>query len=330
MSAIHWGVLSTSRHAANTWIPALKKTQQGVLSAVASRDKARARQYAGEHGFAKSYDSYEDLLADPEIDAVYIPLPNSLHKEWALRAAEAGKHILCEKPLGINAAEAQEMVDAARAAGVNLAEAFQWRHHPQAQKTREIVLSGGLGDLRLIDAGFSFMLTRPDDVRWKPELGGGSLYDVGCYPVALTRYITGREPISVTAHAHWSESGVDDRLVATLEFSGGMLAHINCGFTIPLRRYYEIVGTLGTLVVDHAYNPKENMPSEVKRYGDDREWMETIQLRKLNSYTLMIDDFNAAITEGRAPLFPGDDAIGNMRVIDAIYRATREGGRVNI
>jgi xylose dehydrogenase (NAD/NADP) len=330
MSTIHWGVLSTSRHAANTWIPALKKSQQGALSAVASRDMKRARQYAGEHGFEKAYDSYEDLLADPTIDAVYIPLPNNLHKEWVLRATEAGKHVLCEKPLGLDAAEAEEMVDAAHSAGVNLAEAFQWRHHPQGQKVREIVRSGSLGDLRLIDAGFSFMLTRPNDIRWKPEVGGGSLYDVGCYPVALARYIAGREPLSVTAHAHWGDTGIDDRLVATLEFSDGLLAHINCGFTLPLRRYYEVVGTLGSLAVNHAYNPQEDAPSEVRRYGEDREWIETIQLRKLNSYTLMIDDFNAAIVEGRAPLFPGEDAIGNMRVIDAIYHAARNGGRVDV
>jgi xylose dehydrogenase (NAD/NADP) len=330
MSTIHWGVLSTSRHAANTWIPALKKSQHGVLGAVASRDMKRAQQYAGEHGFQKAYDSYEDLLVDPAINAVYIPLPNSLHREWVLRAAEAGKHILCEKPLGLNAAEAQEMVDAANAAGVNLAEAFQWRHHPQAQKVRELVRSGSLGDLRLIDAGFSFMLTRPNDIRWNPEVGGGSLYDVGCYPVALARYIAGREPLTVTAQAHWGPSGVDDRLVATLEFSGGMLAHINCGFTLPLRRYYEVVGTLGSLAVNHAYNPLETTPSEVRRYGEDREWAETIQLEKHNSYTLMIDDFNAAIAEPRAPLFPGEDAVGNMRVIDAIYHAARHGGRVEV
>jgi xylose dehydrogenase (NAD/NADP) len=330
MRTIHWGVLSTSRHAANTWIPALKKSQHGVLSAVASRDMKRAQQYAGEHGFEKAYDSYEALLADPTIDAVYIPLPNSLHREWVLRAAEAGKHILCEKPLGLNAAEAQEMVDAANAAGVNLAEAFQWRHHPQAQKVRELVRSGSLGDLRLIDAGFSFMLTRPNDIRWNPEVGGGSLYDVGCYPVALARYIAEREPLTVTAQAHWGPSGVDDRLVATLEFSGGMLAHINCGFTLPLRRYYEVVGTLGSLAVNHAYNPLETAPSEVRRYGEDRELVETIQLKKLNSYTLMIDDFNAAVAEPRAPLFPGEDAIGNMRVIDAIYHAARHGGRAEV
>jgi predicted dehydrogenase len=261
---------------------------------------------------------------------VYIPLPNSLHKEWAIHAAEAGKHVLCEKPLGLNAAEAEEMVAAFRKAGRKLAEAFQWRHHPQGQIVRDIVRGGALGDLRLIDAGFSFMLTRLDDVRWKPELGGGSLYDVGCYPIALARYVTGQEPLAVTAQAHWGDSGVDDRLVATLEFPGGVLAHINCGFTLPLRRYYEVVGTEGSVAVNRAYNPKEDHPGEVWRYDEDRELVDTIELGRLNSYTLMIDDFNAAILENRDPLFPGEDAILNMRVIDAIFRAAREGARVVI
>jgi xylose dehydrogenase (NAD/NADP) len=330
MSLIRWGVLSTSQHAANTWIPALKNAARGELAAVASRDEARGQPYARQHGIPKVYGSYEALLADPDIDAVYIPLPNSLHKTWAIHAAAAGKHVLCEKPLGLNAAEAEMMVAAARKAGVKFAEAFQWRHHPQGQKVREIVRAGGIGDLRLIDAGFSFMLTNPDDVRWKPDLGGGSLYDVGCYPISLARYITGQEPKTVTAQIHWGESGVDDRLVATLEFSGGVLAHINCGFTLPLRRYYEVVGTQGSLAVNRAYNPKEDAPGEVRRYGEDRELIETITLGTLNSYTLMIEDFNAAIQNNRDPLFPAEDAISNMRVIDAIYKASREGGRMKV
>lgn len=330
MDTIHWGILSTSRHAAITWIPALKNSKHGQITAIASRDETRGQQYAAEHGIPQVYGSYEALLADPQIDAVYIPLPNSLHKTWAIRAAEAGKHVLCEKPLGLNADEAEEMVAACRKAGRKLAEAFQWRHHPQGQTVREMVRGGAIGDLRLIDAGFSFMLTRMDDVRWKPELGGGSLYDVGCYPVALARYVTRQEPLAVTAQAHWGDSGVDDRLVATLEFPGGVLAHINSGFTLPLRRYYEVVGTEGSLAVNRAYNPKEDHPGEVWRYDEDRELVDTVELGRFNSYTLMIDDFNAAILENRDPLFPGEDAILNMRVIDAIFRAAREGVWVEV
>jgi xylose dehydrogenase (NAD/NADP) len=330
MDKIRWGVLSTSRHAANTWIPALKQSKQGQVRAVASRDETRARQYADANGIPNIHGSYEALLADPEIDAVYIPLPNGLHKPWAIRAAEAGKHTLCEKPLGLNAAQAEEMVAAFRKARLKFAEAFQWRHHPQGQTVRQMVREGAIGELRLIDGGFSFMLTRPDDVRWNPAQGGGSLYDVGCYPIALARYITGHEPLAVTAQAHWGDSGVDDLMVATMEFPGGVLAHINCGFTLPLRRYYEVVGTAGSLYVNQAYNPQGDAPGEVRRYGEDCALVETIRLEALNSYTLMIDDFNAAILEDRDPLFPAEDAILNMRVIDAIFRAAREGVRVGL
>jgi xylose dehydrogenase (NAD/NADP) len=328
MDMIRWGVLSTSRHAAVTWIPALKHSKRGQVVAVASRDEIRAKPYADANGIPKIYGSYAALLADPEIDAVYIPLPNSLHKEWAIRAAEAGKHTLCEKPLSLNAAEAEEMVAAFRKARLKFAEAFQWRHHPQGQTVREMVREGAIGELRLIEGGFSFMLTRPDDIRWNPAQGGGSLYDVGCYPISLARYITGREPLAVTAQAHWGISGIDDRVVATMEFPGGVLAHINCGFTLPLRRYYEVVGSTGSLYVNRAYNPKEDALGEVRRYGEDRALVETIRLEALNSYTLIIDDFNAAILEDRDPLFPAEDAILNMRVIDAIFKAAREGGRV--
>lgn len=328
---VHWGILSTARHAANTWLPALKNTPRGQIAAVASRDIEKGQQFAAQHAIPQVYGSYEALLAAPDIDAVYIPLPNHLHRAWTIKAAQAGKHVMCEKPLGLNAAEAQEMVAACRQHGVKLAEAFQWRHHPQGQVVRDLVRSGAVGDLRLIDAGFSFMLTRPDDVRWKPDMGGGSLYDVGCYPISLARYIIGQEPLTITAQAHWSDSGVDDRFVATLEFSGGVLAHINGGFTLPLRRYFEIVGTTGSLYVNPAYNPKAgDAPGEIRRCGEDRAVVETIPLPATSSYELMIEDFNAAILEGRDPLFPGEDAILNMRVIDAIYQAAREGVRVAV
>ena len=233
MDKVRWGILSTARHGAISWIPALKQTKRGELVAVASRHEDRAREFAAEHGIPKAYGSYEAMLADPEIDAIYIPLPNHLHKEWTIRAAEAGKHVMCEKPLGLDAAEAEVMVAAARQAGIIFAETFQWRHHPQGQTARDLVRAGRIGTLRLIEAGFSFMLNRPDDVRWNPDMGGGALYDVGCYPISLARYITGQEPAAVTAQAHWGKSGVDDSVVATLEFPGDVLAVINCGFHPP-------------------------------------------------------------------------------------------------
>lgn len=330
MTTIRWGVIGTARHAANTWIPGLKGTASGTLAAVASRSIESARKFAAEQGIPAAYGSYNAMLAAPDIDAVYIPLPNSMHKEWAIRAAQAGKHVMCEKPLGLNAAEAEEMVAAFAAAGRKLVEAFQWRHHPQAKKVRELVQAGVIGDLRMIDAGFSFPLMRDGDVRWNAELGGGALYDVGCYPIAFARFITGQEPISVTAHAEWADTGVDKLTVATMRFPGGVLAHINCGFVLPLRRYYTVVGQDAALTVNRAYNPLGDKPGQVVRLGPDRETVETYDVGKHNSYTLLIEEFNRAIIEDRDPLYPAEDAVKNMRVIDAIYRAAREGGTVEV
>ena len=330
MSTVRWGILSTARHGEKMMLPAFRQASDTELVAIASRDEARARAFAQEHGIPTSYGSYEALLDDPDVDAIYIPLPNNLHKEWAIKAAQAGKHVLCEKPIGLNAAEAEEMVAAFKQAGRILCETFQWRHHPQAHAVKELIQDGTIGEVRLIDAGFSFLIARQDDIRLDPELGGGSLYDVGCYPVSLARFITEAEPLAVTAQAHWTERGVDDRMVATLEFPNGVLAHINCGFSLPLRRYYEVVGSTGSLLVNRAYNPIGDRASEIVHFGEDRMMIETIRLEAANSYTLMVEDFNRAVRGEAAPRFPADDAVKNMRVIDALYRSAREGGTIPV
>jgi predicted dehydrogenase len=327
---VRWGVLSTAHHAANRVIPAIHASEHGEVVAVASRDADRGRQYAQANRIPRSYDSYEALLADPNVDVVYIPLPNSLHKEWAIRAAQAGKHVLCEKSLALNAFEAQEMVAAARKAGVRLAEAFQWRHHPQATRLRELVREGVAGELRLLDSGFSFPQTNPNDIRWDPALGGGALYDIGCYPVSFARYITGQEPLSVTAQMHWNATGVDDSVVATLEFPGGVLAHFNCSFIMPLRRYYEVVGDKGILSVDRTYFPVGEADFEITFAPQERDVKQRFPLPAANSYTLMVEDFSRAVLENRDPLFPPEDGIAQMRVIDAIFQAAREGRRVGV
>ncbi len=330
MSTVRWGILSTARHGEKTMLPAFRQARETEVVAIASRDVERARAYAQQHGIPVSYGSYEALLDDPNIDAIYIPLPNNMHKEWAIKAAQAGKHVLCEKPIALNATEAEEMVAAFAEAGRVLAETFQWRHHPQAHAVRELIEDGTIGEVRFIDAGFSFLIAREDDIRLDPALGGGSLYDVGCYPVSLARFMVQDEPLAVTAQAHWTERGVDDRMAATLEFPNGVLAHINCGFSLPLRRYYEVVGSLGSLYVNRAYNPIGDRSSEIVRYGDDRMMIETVQLEPANSYTLMVEDFNRAVTGEAPPRFPAEDAVKNMRVIDALYRSAREGGTVEV
>ncbi len=327
---IRWGVLSTARHARGTVIPAIQAAQDAEVVAVASRDGERARAFADALGIPTAYGSYEELLADPQVDAIYIPLPNHLHAPWSIRAAEAGKHVLCEKPIALNAAEAEEMAAAFERAGRVLAEAFQWRHHPQGLRVRELVQEGAIGDVKLIDAGFSFTLEDTGDVRWDPEMGGGALYDLGCYPISLVRFIAGAEPVAVTAQIRWHSSGVDEAVVATLEFPGGVLSHINCSFAMPLRRYFEVVGTGGSLYVNRGYNPKGDTPDEIVRYGADRVEQERIALPQQNSYVLMVEDFGRAV-RGEAPQrFTPQDAVANMRVIDAIFRAAREGVRVEV
>lgn len=329
MSVVRWGILSTSRHATKTWIPALAAAPSAELVAVASRDEERARAFAEAQGIPTAYGSYEALLAAGDIDAVYIPLPNHLHKPWTLRAAEAGKHVLCEKPLALNAAEAEEMVTACRAAGVHLMEAFQWRHHAQAHTVRSLVREGRIGALRMITASFSFTLTRPDDVRWRAEWGGGSLYDLGCYPVAVARFVVGAEPLSVTAQARW-RNGVDVSLVGTLRFPGDVLAHIDSSFEMPLRRFYDVIGAEGSLRVERAYNPTDAFRAQILHLGADREPLEAIDVGATNSYTRMIEDFSRAILEGHEPPYSGEDGVRNMRVIDALYHAAREGGTVEV
>ncbi len=328
-STCRWGILSTALHAKNLVIPAMHEAPNAVPAAVASRDAARARAYADELSIPTSYSSYEDLLADPGIDAVYIPLPNHMHKEWAIRAAEAGKHVLCEKPIALNAAEAEEMARAFEGTGLKLAEAFQWRHHPQAIIAREMLREGAIGPLNFISAEFSITFDDPSNIRAKPETGGGSLYDVGCYPVSLTRFMAG-EPVAVTAQIRWNAMGVDDLVVATLEYPGGVLAQIACGFTLPWRDTYEIVGPLGALEVHRAYNPQADHPGQIFRNGERKQHVETINLEAVNSYMLMIRDFSAVVLDGTPALYGGEDAVNNMRVIDAIFRSAREGVRVEL
>ena len=321
---LRWGILSTARIAANAVIPGIKGAENAELGAVASRDGERAAAYAKEHGIPRSYGSYEDLLADPDIDAIFIPLPNHMHKEWAIRCAEAGKHVLCEKPIALNAAEAEEMAAAFAQNGRMLSETFQWRHHPQGQLARDLVRQGLIGELRMISGSFTFNLTDMDDIRMKPEMGGGALYDVGTYPVSLTRYITGAEPLFVTGQAHWAASGVDDRFVGTLSYPNDVLACFDCGFTAPLRRSYEIIGSEGMLYVNRAYNPRDDRPGEVVHLGLDRDVIKTYQTDQIDCYVLMVRDFSAAILAGKEPMFPALDAVKQARVLDALYAAARE------
>lgn len=316
---VRWGILSTARIGVRRLIPALRRSQTGTAVAIASRDGARAREMAAKFDIPRAHGSYEALLADPDVDAVYNPLPNSLHLEWTVRAAEAGKHILCEKPLALNAAQAQAMVDACRRAGVLLQEAFMYRFHPQTEELRRRVTSGAIGSPWLVRSAFTFNVASDDDIRLNAALGGGGLLDVGCYAVSIARLLLG-EPQSGWASAAF-ERGVDVRLAGMLRFSSAA-ALVDCGLRAPYRQFCEVVGTDGTVTLPRPFQPEEDPAVLIVRTGAQEE---KVEIPGTNQYTLMLDHMGACILEGRPPQFPPEDAVANVRVLDALMTSARSG-----
>ncbi|MDR7402900.1 MAG: Gfo/Idh/MocA family oxidoreductase [Armatimonadota bacterium] len=321
---IRWGILSTARIAVRRVLPALLRSETGVAVAVASRDPARAREVADRFGIPRAYGSYEELLADQDVDAVYTPLPNSLHREWTIRAAQAGKHVLCEKPLAVSSREAAEMVDACRRAGVLLQEAFMYRFHPQIETLQHLVRDGAVGTPWLVRAAFTFTVARPEDIRLDPTLGGGGLLDVGCYGVNLSRLLLG-EPHTAWAAAVF-EGGVDVRLAAGLACAGAA-ALVDCGLRAPYRQMAEVVGTAGTITLPRPFQPEEEPAVLVVRRGDREE---QLVVEGTNQYTRMLDHMGRCLLEDRPPRYPPEDAVANMRVLDALAASARTGETVRI
>ncbi len=298
-----WGLLSTAR--INDAILGGAAESDGVeVVAVGSRDPHRARVYAGEKGIARAHGSYEDLLADPEVDAVYVSLPNGLHVEWTLRALEAGKHVLVEKPFAPRAADVERCFDVAESRGLVLSEAFMWRHHPQTKRMVELL--DGLGPVRLVRATFSFPLDRPGDVRWDPGLEGGSLMDVGCYCVSAIRLVLG-EPAEVRGVG--VGEGVDTNFAGVMRFESGALATFDCGFDLPARGALEVISDNGAMMIAdpwHAHEPGIELNGE------------RVEVEQANPYRLELEDVSAAIEEGRPPLLGREDAVAQARVLEAL------------
>jgi predicted dehydrogenase len=279
--------------------------------------------FASELAISNAYGSYGELLADPEIEAVYVPLPNSLHCEWTIRAAQAGKHILCEKPLALNAAECAEMEAAARQHGVLLMEAFMYRFHPQTKRVLELLRQGAVGAPRLIQAAFTFRISNPANIRLQPELGGGALMDVGCYCVNVSRTLFESEPIEVQAYATLGASGVDEQMVASLRFSDGRLAQFDCALTLSRRESYQVVGTDGQIDVPVAFLPGQS-DTTIHVRNTQGEAAEII--RGVDEYQLMVEHFGECVRGQAPPRYPVSDAIANMRAIEALYRSARNRG----
>ena len=316
-----WGIISTA-HINRLVLAGARESDRVEVVAVASRDRARAEAYAREHGIERAHGSYEELLADPEIEAVYISLPNSLHVEWSVRALEAGKHVLCEKPFDRRPDEVERAFDAAARAGRILMEAFMYRHNPQTAKVRELVDGGTIGQLRVVRSAFSFGLGDPENVRLAADLDGGALMDVGCYCVSGSRLLAG-EPKTVYGEQVVGPSGVDVLFAAAMRCPDDVVAHFDCGFVLPGRDELEVVGSEGSLFLDDPWHARKPV-IEVRR----EDGVEEIALEPVDSYRLELENLSDAIHGDAEPLLGREDALGQARTIDALYRSAASGARV--
>jgi len=315
-----WGLLSTAR-INRALIPPLRASKRSKLVGVASRTVEGAQAYAHKWRIPRSYGSYESLLAEADIDVIYNSLPNHLHAEWTIKAAQAGKHVLCEKPLALSVEEVDAMTAAARQAGVVVAEAFMYRHHPQTLKVKELVESGAVGKVRLVRGSFTFMISRQDDVRLDPAMGGGCLWDVGCYPVSYTRYLLGREPEEVLGWQMTGSSGVDEVFVGQMRFSGEVYAQFDSGFRVPYRAQMEIVGETGTLVIPNPFKPGRNGKIQLIRENE----VQSIRVPGQELYLGEVEDMADAILLGKAPRVSLADSRANIAVLLALLESARLG-----
>lgn len=321
---VKWGVLGCARIAVEKVIPSMKLSQHAQFYAIASRDKARAEDVAQKLGAQRYYGSYDELLEDPDVQAVYIPLPNHLHEEWTIKAAQKGKHVLCEKPMAVTSMAARRMIDACRDKGVYLMEAFMYRLHPATLKVKQLIDEGVIGDIRLFEGLFAGMFNDERDYRMYKEFGGGSLYDVGCYTINAARYFIGEEPTAVFAHA-CNRPGVDiDTSVAgVLMFDGGAMASIYSGFDSVEVNRYAIIGTKGRIEVPSgfAFWPTADVAFTLTVDGKSR----TVVVPAINQYVCELDEFSTAILDKRPPALDPEDAYNNIRAIEALHMAWRNG-----
>ena len=318
---LRWGILGPGRIAGRL-APAIATSARGRLAAVASRDPERASAFAATHGIPRVHGSYEALLADPEIDVVYIAVPNHLHAEWTIRALEAGRHVLCEKPLALSVDEVDAIASASRRTGRIAMEAFMYLHHPQIKRAVELARSGAFGRLELVTGTFSFFLARTEDPRIEPTMGGGSLWDVGCYPVSMARRIAGEEPDWVGACARFDERGVDRTFIGQLHFPGGLLAQFDSGFAAPDRERIEIVGSDATLVLETPFKPAPDgaLPALVVWRGRSPE---AVEVESVDQYRAEVDDLGSAILDGTPPRVDLAFSRGNIDTLVRLDRAAR-------
>jgi|SRR5947209_2626262 len=323
MPAVKWGVISTAN--INRLFLAGARQANGVeIAAVASRDRTRAEQYAREHEIPRAHGSYEELLQDPDIEAVYIPLPNALHVEWSIRALRSGKHVLCEKPLSRHPHEVERAFDAAEQNGRLLMEAFMYRHHAQTRRLTELLRDGAVGRIRTIRAAFGFVAPDPDNVRLQTGLDGGGLMDVGCYCVSAARLIAG-EPERVSAEQSLGGDGVDVVFAATMRHRDDVLSHFDAGLALDSRDLLEVTGDAGSLLLEDPWHCR-NPLIQLRRGGET----EQIEIERVNSYGLEAENMSQAIRGQTSPLLGRTDALGQARTIEALYTAADTGRTVSL
>ena len=314
MGLVRLGILSTA-HINRLLIPGAHASDKVELIAVASREQSKADAYAREWGIERAYGSYDALLEDPDVDAVYISLPNTLHCQWSIRAVEAGKHVLCEKPLSRHAADVEQAFDAAERNGRLLTEAFMYRHNPQTKRLVELVAEGAVGELRLVRSAFSYSLYDAENIRLRADVEGGSLMDVGCYCVSGSRLLAG-EPESVFGQAYIGPSGTDWVFAGAMRFAGDVFAQFDCGTCLPERDELEAIGTEGSLFLDDPWHCR-NPVIELRRDGE----VERIALDPTDSYRLELENLSDAIN-GEAPLLLGrEDAVAQARALEALHHS---------
>lgn len=324
---LRWGILGVAK-INDRLKPAFHASKTVKLQAIASRSLERSTAAAKDFGIETPYGSYEALLADPKVDAVYIPLPNSMHGEWTRKAADAGKHVLCEKPLCPEAKEATELVAYCRSKNVRLMDGFMWPHHPRTHAIRKILDEGTIGDVQRVSGTLSFKMESLDlnNIRLQPGLGGGSLLDVGCYPVFGIRWAFGCEPVRAFARAKLV-NGVDVEMTGQLSFADGRMASFDCGFTLPLRGWLEITGTKGTIRIPEMWLPKPKATFEVEL---NEQPATAHAIEGEDQMVHMLDDFAAAVWENREPKPNPDEAIKTLKVLDALTRSVHEGREVDV
>jgi len=325
MTSVRWGILSTARIGVEKVIPAIQNGDRCEVVAIASRSGTKARSAAERLAIPKAYESYEALLADPTIDAIYNPLPNHLHVPWSIRALEAGKHVLCEKPIGLSLAEGRRLADAgAKYPGLKLMEAFMYRHHPQWQRTRQLVRDGAIGRLRAIQTVFCYYNADPHDVRNNPETGGGGLMDIGCYPISLSRFIFDAEPARVSGIVELdSDFGVDRLASAMLDFGNG-LSTFTCSTQLSPWQRVNIFGDQGRIEIEIPFNAPPDRPCRLWVQHADGE-IEEIVFDVCDQYTIQAELFARAIIDGAPVPTPIEDAVANMKVIEAVLRSAESG-----